>query len=256
MRNHAVAGHGVSFPADGLIRSVEPARALADRLVASGSFTVEARLRPARTWRPGPARIVGISDGPLRRNFTLAQEGRDPVFRLRTSETDPNGAEERGALGGAFSAGRSGMVVTWRPGAVEFFVDGRRRAAVAGPGGRLDAWDPRSPPPSATSSAVTGRGAAWRSTSAPTPEPGSSSATRRSTASPGSPWGFGPLFALALRSAAVPRRSGRGPRTAPEGPAALGGATPARQTRGAVVRLGDAFRPDAAVRPPCGALGA
>ena len=140
--NLAVAGHGVSFPSGGLIRSAEPAQALRDRIVASGSFTVEVRLTPSRTRQIGPARIVGMSDGPFRRNFTLAQEGRDLIFRLRTSETDRNGLTSEVALDDVFRAGEERhLVVTYRPSTVEFFVDGRRRAAVAGPGGRLDAWD-------------------------------------------------------------------------------------------------------------------
>jgi uncharacterized SAM-binding protein YcdF (DUF218 family) len=144
--NQAVAGHGVSFPAGGLIRSLEPARALPDRLVASDSFTVEVRLTPARTRQVGPARIVGMSDGPFRRNFTLAQEGRDLVFRLRTSETDRNWLKNEAVLGGVFRAGEERhLVATWRSGAVELFVDGRRRAAFAGPAGRLNTWDPGYP---------------------------------------------------------------------------------------------------------------
>ena len=264
--NHAVAGHGVSFPADGLIRSIEPARALAERIVASGSFTVELRLRPARTRQVGPARIVGMSDGPFRRNFTLGQEGRDLVFRLRTSETDPNGLKSEVAVGDVFRAGEERhLVVTWRPGAVEVFVDGRLRAALAGPAGRLDAWDPGYP-------LLLGNERSGNRPWLGTIDQvaiydrvlSQAEVLDRYAASDGMA-GLGRGRPGILRGAPLRRgrRAVRGEgfrgRPSARGPGALpqrGRATPARRAARGRRPACDAFRPDAAVRPARRALGA
>ena len=203
--NHAVAGHGVSFPSAGLVQSAEPARALRDRLVASGAFTVEVRVTPSRTRQVGPARIVGLSDGPFRRNFTLAQEGRDLVFRLRTSGTDPNGLSGEVALADVFRAGEERhLVATYREGTIGIFVDGRRSAAFAGPGGRLDAGTVATRCCSATSAPGTGRGSA-RSSGSRSTIASSRQAEKSSIATqlPLGAAGSAPAFALAPRSAAV-----------------------------------------------------
>jgi hypothetical protein len=70
----------------------EMARHLFERLTATSELTLQARVRPASTDASGPARIVSLSRDSQRRDFTLAQAGRDLVFRVRTPATGPNGA--------------------------------------------------------------------------------------------------------------------------------------------------------------------
>lgn len=52
---------------------------------------MEVVFQPANLHQKGPARILTYSKSPFERNFTLGQEGRDIVLRLRTPETGANG---------------------------------------------------------------------------------------------------------------------------------------------------------------------
>lgn len=59
-------------------------------LTTTNELTVEATVESAAAVQNGPARIVTFSSGLRRRNFTLGQEGRSLVMRVRTGETGPN----------------------------------------------------------------------------------------------------------------------------------------------------------------------
>jgi len=73
-------------------RLPEPwARHVREQLRRAGRITVAARLRSADLEQRGPARIVSLSRDLEHRNFTLAQDGRDLVFRVRTPAVGPNG---------------------------------------------------------------------------------------------------------------------------------------------------------------------
>ncbi|HTL12664.1 MAG TPA: LamG-like jellyroll fold domain-containing protein, partial [Bdellovibrionota bacterium] len=58
----------------------------------SQELSVEAWIKPAAASQSGPARIVTYSIDTTNRNFSLAQDGDKYIFRLRTSDTDANGA--------------------------------------------------------------------------------------------------------------------------------------------------------------------
>jgi hypothetical protein len=65
---------------------------LYERLTATAEFSIRARIRPESLDASGPARIISFSRDPGRRNFTLGQEGRELIFRVRTPATGPNGS--------------------------------------------------------------------------------------------------------------------------------------------------------------------
>ncbi len=65
--------------------------ALFHALVKSGSLTILVWFRSASVDQWGPARIAGYSTSPWDQNFSLGQEGRDVIFRLRTPTTNPGG---------------------------------------------------------------------------------------------------------------------------------------------------------------------
>jgi hypothetical protein len=76
----------------------EERRALIDRAHRSQVLTVSALVRPGLGTQTGPARIITFSAGTDTRNVTLAQEGADLIFRVRTPRTGPNGTSPQFVL--------------------------------------------------------------------------------------------------------------------------------------------------------------
>ena len=66
---------------------------LYERLTTTGRLTIRARIRPESLEAYGPARILSFSLDPYQRNFTLAQQGPNVSFRVRTPTTGANGSE-------------------------------------------------------------------------------------------------------------------------------------------------------------------
>lgn len=60
-------------------------------LVESGSLTILVWFRTAAVDQSGPAPIAGYLTSPWDQNFSLGQEGRDVIFRLRTPTTNSGG---------------------------------------------------------------------------------------------------------------------------------------------------------------------
>ena len=84
------AGLEVTGPSQ--ISSRRPAKELTAALKRGGELTIEAWVTPAKKEQDGPARIVTLSGGSIKRNVTLAQDGRKYDARLRTTvNTDKNG---------------------------------------------------------------------------------------------------------------------------------------------------------------------
>jgi hypothetical protein len=74
-----------------LIRSEKPAGKIIKSIRRSGSITIEAWIRSAKTNQSGPARVVTLSKSGNERNFTLGQDGDKFDARFRTTETSNNG---------------------------------------------------------------------------------------------------------------------------------------------------------------------
>jgi hypothetical protein len=82
---------GLAVRAPVLIASDGPATALTDAITRSQAITIEAWVKPADYAQAGPARIVTLSQDPVRRNFTLGQNADGYEGRLRTARTSENG---------------------------------------------------------------------------------------------------------------------------------------------------------------------
>jgi hypothetical protein len=72
------------------LQSRGAASSVAERLKRSGAITIESWITPKDISQKGPARIVSLSAGSSKRNFTLGQEGDPFKFRLRTTTTTTN----------------------------------------------------------------------------------------------------------------------------------------------------------------------
>jgi hypothetical protein len=75
-----------------MIRSSGSVSAICRTILQTGAFTIEVEFAAADNEQTGPARIVTLSSDPDRRNFTLAQQNNDLVWRVRTPWNGPNGA--------------------------------------------------------------------------------------------------------------------------------------------------------------------
>jgi len=84
---------GVVLNQDHWLSSEGAGEVLSDIIRETGQFTISVRFATADTAQTGPGRIVSLSGNPYQRNFTLGQEGRDLVFRLRTPFTGANGSD-------------------------------------------------------------------------------------------------------------------------------------------------------------------
>jgi hypothetical protein len=86
------------------LESDGPALRLSQGLLKSSQLTLCATVASDLRKQGGPARIVTLSGGTSRRNFTLAQEGENLVFRLRTPLVGENGTQPELESRGNFSA--------------------------------------------------------------------------------------------------------------------------------------------------------
>jgi hypothetical protein len=93
-------GGGVHLRAESRVVSRGSAASLASILNRSNAFTIEAVVRPDELAQFGPARIAGISRNSRARNFTLAQQGSEWIWRVRNGVNGPNGSNHQ-LIGGS-----------------------------------------------------------------------------------------------------------------------------------------------------------
>ncbi|MFP6753707.1 MAG: LamG-like jellyroll fold domain-containing protein, partial [Pirellulaceae bacterium] len=123
------------------IRTEKPPVRLLNAIRQSGSITVEAWIRPARTDQEGPARIVSFSNSPNQRNFTLGQEFDAFDFRLRTSSTSSNGIPSISTVDGSLTAKLTHVVYTrQRAGRARLYINGTQ-AVEKTIAGNMSNWD-------------------------------------------------------------------------------------------------------------------
>ncbi len=142
---------GVFLTGSSWLETVNPAASLAQKIQETNQFTLRVVCAAANTAQTGPARIVSFSGDLNHRNFTLAQEGQDLVFRLRTPLTGKNGTDPQLVVPHIFATtGPRKLVITYDGAELLLFVDGLRHpdSLELGPGAalfghflRLDSYD-------------------------------------------------------------------------------------------------------------------
>ena len=88
----AASASGTEPDAHRWLETAGPAAALTDRVQRTSAFTLLVTAATEDTFQTGPARIVSVSADTRRGNFTLAQNGSNLVFRLRTPLTGTTGS--------------------------------------------------------------------------------------------------------------------------------------------------------------------
>jgi len=134
-------GKGVRFGGSGMLVSAALPTALFEKLRTGKGLTVEIWLSTSSNGQSGPARIASYSLNPWERNFTLGQDGGDLDFRLRTTNSDPNGRPGI-EVAGVFRPGKmQHIVVTYDFSETRFYVDGGLAGSYPRSGG-FETWDP------------------------------------------------------------------------------------------------------------------
>ncbi|MFZ1504402.1 MAG: VanZ family protein [Nitrospira sp.] len=125
--------NGLTLSADTVIASrLAPDQVVGGGLLADKELSVEAWVTPADLAQTGPARIVSFSKNTDVRNFTLGQQSKDVVFRLRTPISGYNGANPALSTSDApLTRATQHIVATYREGMERLYVDGIARAQVS-----------------------------------------------------------------------------------------------------------------------------
>jgi len=131
----------LSFRSAGIVSSAQPATKLTTACRRTGEITIEAWLRPANTSQSGPARIITLSADTGQRNFTLGQDGKRYIVRLRTTKTSVNGIPSLDGPVGSASTDHAYVVYTRdAAGRARLYVNAQQAAAADVPGD-LSKWD-------------------------------------------------------------------------------------------------------------------
>lgn len=119
--------NGIEFLGNTIITSPRPADKLYDSNINRRStLTVEAWVSSKDIQQSGPARIVSYSKDVSKRNFTLGQEKRNIIFRLRTPLSGLNGSTPQlQTSDNPLTTGLYHLMVTYRKGRETLFVNGK-----------------------------------------------------------------------------------------------------------------------------------
>lgn len=122
--------NGLALREDTVIASQEPPIKLSTwRFSARSELSVEAWIAPGNLSQSGPARIVSYSKDPYQRNFTLGQQAREIIFRLRTPSSGSNGIDpELRTTDGPLDHAVQHLLVTYHDGRETLYVNGVERA--------------------------------------------------------------------------------------------------------------------------------
>jgi Concanavalin A-like lectin/glucanases superfamily len=109
-----------------------------DACKKSGEIAIEAIATTSRSPQFGPARIVSLSRGTSKRNFTLGQEDGHLVFRLQTSNTNRNGMDFQ--LAPLEPNKPSHVLVTYKPGLLTCYLNGQIASQTSLESGSFEDW--------------------------------------------------------------------------------------------------------------------
>jgi outer membrane protein assembly factor BamB len=109
---------------------------------ASNKLSIEALLTPGDIKQNGPTRIISFSQDAYKRNFTIGQERSDLVLRLRTTRTGENGMKPEMKLCKLTAAKTHHVIVTYSPGKLSCYLDGKSVLQSDRVGGDFSNWSP------------------------------------------------------------------------------------------------------------------
>ncbi len=134
-------GGGLRFDGPSMLRT-QRAPTWVHEATQAAELDVHLEVRSARTNQRGPARILTLSEGRLRRNFMVSQKGADLLVRARRPGADENGAPPL-KVDGVFAEPADVTIdVRFRRLMIEVLVNGEPRYREPLESSSLDLWDP------------------------------------------------------------------------------------------------------------------
>lgn len=129
--------------AHGAAVALDVNRALLDACKQSNQLTIEAVITPDNVTQGGPARVVTFSNDAGSRNFTLGQHGGRLMLRLRTPRTGRQGAPPETSLCKLQPGQTLHVLVTYTPGRLCCYVNGREVLTSHKVQGDFSNWEPQ-----------------------------------------------------------------------------------------------------------------
>lgn len=115
---------GIMLSSTHWLHTATPATYLNQQIQQNAQLTLNLIVTPASLDQSGPARIVSLSADTSHRNFTLGQEGKNLVLRLRTPVTGNNGSNPQIIVSQVFTDLSSHhLVVTYANSNLRVYVD-------------------------------------------------------------------------------------------------------------------------------------
>jgi hypothetical protein len=122
------------------LASSAAAQRVLDACRRSNELSIELIFASESTQQTGPARILSFSQDGFNRNFTIGQEGSTVVLRLRTSENGANGTNFSPVLCSISSGRHYHLLVSYRTGELNCYLDGNRVYSSQQLTGDLSNW--------------------------------------------------------------------------------------------------------------------
>ncbi|KAF3890523.1 MULTISPECIES: VanZ family protein [Nostocales] len=117
-------GQGVFLSPGNWLETANPVTSLNKRIRETSELTISTTVASSDISQTGPARIISVSNGPLRRNFTLGQERTALDLRIRTSITGENGSELKMRVPNVFTDNNPHhIVLTYSKGTLQVYID-------------------------------------------------------------------------------------------------------------------------------------
>jgi hypothetical protein len=133
---------GVMDLTNGAIQQHGFDRELLNACKKTNQLGLEVALTSASDNQSGPARIVSFSKNTNERNFTLGQEGKKLVLRLRTSKNGLNGTNDEIDVAHVEAGKRIHVIVTYFRGKTVCYVNGKKHIINFDVSGDFSNWEP------------------------------------------------------------------------------------------------------------------
>ncbi len=117
-------GKSVALSSSYWLKTGTPTTSLTKKIRKTSQFTIITTIATSDTTQTGPARIISLSSGILRRNFTLGQQGTNLDLRIRTPITGENATDIKLSIPDIFvDTNFHDIVITYSQGNIQVYVD-------------------------------------------------------------------------------------------------------------------------------------
>lgn len=134
---------GIDFKTEGMVLDRAAGPVLHRQLAGATGLTIAVHIRSHTLFQQGPARIISLSDGASRRNFTLGQQRDAAVLRVRTPRTGLNGSHPQTQADGVIWPDADVfLVATYDGQGFRIYADGELSGERPLAAGGFEDWSP------------------------------------------------------------------------------------------------------------------